>query len=98
MFWSALGRIILANYSAFVCKWGDEFIPGDSILEGLYYQKYGLGADTYVLLRKSHKAHILVDHVCAIKFSMLLCDHRVSGCREKYKLQRKVEEAILEHA
>ena len=86
-------RKVYTCNSAFVCKWGEEFILGDSVLEGLYYQKYGLGADIYMLLRKSHKAHILADHVCAVKFSMLLCDHHVSGnvsgnakctsCREK---------------
>ena len=44
-----------------------------------------------ILLRKSHRAHILADHVCAVKFPMLLCDHHVSGntqctsCREKWK-------------
>ena len=84
--------------TAFVCKWGEEFMPGDSLIEGLYYQKYGLGVDTYVLLRKSQKAHILAEHVCAVKFPMLLCDHRVSGNDPVYKLPRKVEEAILEQA
>ena len=91
-------RKVYTCKDAFVCKWGEEFIPGDLVLEGLYYQKYGLGADTYVLLRKSHRAHILADHVCAVKFPMLLCDHRVSGNDPVYKLQRKVEEAILEQA
>ena len=91
-------RKVYTCKSAFVCKWGEEFIPGDLVLEGLYYQKYGLGVDTYVLLRKSHRAHILADHVCAVKFPMLLCDHRVSGNDPVYKLQRKVEEAILEQA
>ena len=45
------------------------------MVQGMYYQKYGLGLDTYVFLRKSHKAHILAEHVCAVKFPMLLCDH-----------------------
>jgi hypothetical protein len=91
-------RKVYTCKTTFVCKWGEKFIPGDLVLEGLYYQKYGLGADTYVLLRKSHRAHILADHVCAVKFPMLLCDHRVSGNDPVYKLQRKVEEAILEQA
>ena len=91
-------RKLYTSETTFVCKWGEEFVPGDSVIEGLYYQKYGVGVDTYVLLRKSQKAHILAEHVCAVKFPMLLCDHRVSGNDPVYKLQRQVEEAILEQA
>ena len=72
--------------TTFVCKWGEEFIPVNLVLEGLYYQNYGLGDDTYVLMRKSHRAHILTDHVCAMKFPMLLCDHRISSNDPVYKL------------
>ena len=84
--------------TTFVCKWGEEFKPEDLVLECLYYQKYGLGVDMYVLLRKSQRGHILAYHVCAMKFPMLLCDHRVFGSNLLYKLQIKMEEAILEQA
>jgi hypothetical protein len=82
-------RKVYTCKTTFVCKWGEEFIPGDLVLEGLYYQKYGLGADTYVLLRKSHRAHILAYHVCAVNSqcscAIIVClvMTQCTSCREK---------------
>ena len=53
---------------------------------------------TYVFLRKSHVAYILVENIWALKFPMLLADHRITGNDDIYKLQQEVEEAILEYA
>jgi hypothetical protein len=83
---------------AFTCVWGETFEVGDSAIEGTYYQKYGTGHDTYVLQRKSQKAYVAVENVRAVKFPMLLVDHRISGNDPVYKLQAEVEEAILEYA
>ena len=82
---------------AFTCKWGESFEVGDEIIEGQYYQKYGTNSDTYVYLRKSHKAHVLVEYIRAVKFPMLLADHRVAGNYYVYRLPNSVEEAILEY-
>jgi hypothetical protein len=60
---------------AFTCKRGQSFEVGDSLIEGTYYQKYGTGLDTYVFLKKSHKAYINVDNIRAVKFPMILADH-----------------------
>jgi hypothetical protein len=83
---------------AFTCVWGETFEVGDSVIEGTYYQKYGTGHDTYVFLRKSQKAYVAVENIQAVKFPMLLANHRVSGNDPVYKLQAEVEEAILEYA
>jgi hypothetical protein len=45
---------------AFRCKWGESLEVGDEIIEGRYYQKYGISSDTYVYLRKSHKARDVI--------------------------------------
>jgi hypothetical protein len=71
---------------------------GDSLIEGAYYQKYGTRLDTYVFLKKSHKAYINVDNIRVVKFPMILADHRVSRNDHVYKLQPEVEEVILEYS
>jgi hypothetical protein len=83
---------------AFTCIWGKTFEVGDFAIEGTYYHKYGTGHDTYVFLQKSQKAYVAVENVRAVKFPMLLTDHRVSGNDPVYKLQAEVDEAILEYA
>ena len=83
---------------AFSCPWDESFEPGDSVIQGRYYQKYGTGADTYVYLKKSQKAHVHVENIRATKFPMIIADHRVSGNQAVYKLPKSVEEAILEYA
>jgi hypothetical protein len=83
---------------AFTCVWDKTFEVGDSVIEGTYYQKYGTSHDTYVFLQKSQKAYVAVENVQAVKFPMLLADHRVLGNDPVYKLQAEVEEAILEYA
>lgn len=82
----------------FQCKWGESFDVGDKVIQGRYYQRYGLGAQSYIFLRKSHLAHHNVDYIRAIKFPMLQCNHRVSGNDVVYKLPLTVEQAIDEYA
>jgi hypothetical protein len=61
--------ILMCTKKPFVCKkaftyaWGKIFEVRDSIIEGTYYQKYGTGHDTYVFLRKSQKAYVVVENV-----------------------------------
>ena len=82
---------------AFACPWGEHFEPGDSVIQGRYYQKYGTGADTYIWLKKSQKAHLHVSNMRATKFPMVIADHRVTGNEPVYKLPSSVEEAIMEY-
>jgi hypothetical protein len=71
---------------SFTCVWGKTFEVGDSVIEGTYYQKYGTSHNTYVFLRKSQKAYVAVKNVQAVKFPILLADHRISGNDLVYKL------------
>lgn len=82
---------------AFECPWGESFEPGDLVIQGRYYQKYGTAADTYVFLKTSQKAHVLVDNIRATKFPMHIADHHVAGNDLVYRLPGTVEEAILEY-
>lgn len=82
----------------FRCKWGESFEVGDKVVQGRYYQKYGTGADTYVYLKTSHLAHCHVEYLRAVKFPMLMADHRVARNDAVYKLPNSVQEAISEYA
>jgi len=83
---------MLTCTESFTCKWGESFAVGDKVIQGTYYQKYGSGAQSYVLLRKSHLAHHNVECIRAFKFPMLQCNHHVSGNDAvTYKLPITVE-------
>lgn len=82
----------------FVCAWGTSFKKGDyaiaEAIAGSYYQKYGRGRNTYVLLNKSVVAHVEAHLVRACKFPMVLAPHTVSGNEAVYKLTSEGEAII----
>ena len=91
-------RKVFTCTQGFKCKWGETFQVGDKVIQGRYFQKFGTGADTYVYLQKSHLAHHNVDYIRAVKFPMIIAEHRVAGNTAVYKLPTSVEEAIDEYA
>ena len=83
---------------AFKCKWGKTFQVGDKVIQGRYFQRFGIGADTYLYWWKSHLAHKNVDYIRAVKFSVIITNHRVASNDPMYKLPTSMEEAIDEYA
>jgi len=67
---------------------GHSFQASDIVVVGTYYQKWGTREKMYVLLHQSHTIYLHISHVWAIKFCMLLINHRVSGNEPIYTLQK----------
>jgi hypothetical protein len=63
--------------------WGIKFEAGDYVIQGTYYQKYGVGDNKYVYLSA---AYVDVHLVRACKFPMILASHRVKGDAAVYKM------------
>lgn len=78
----------------FQCPWGEVFQKGDFAVVGTYYQKYGRGSNTYVLLDKSLRAHVHARHIGAVKFPMILAPHTVRGDSAVYKMTAETLEMI----
>jgi hypothetical protein len=70
----------------FTCKWGEEFEVGDEALAGTYYQRWGRGESSYVLLKNSQTVFMHAKYVRAIKFVMMPKDYRVQGNDFVYEL------------
>lgn len=78
----------------FQCPWGEIFEKGDFAVVGTYYQKYGRGSNTFVLLDKSRKAHVKAGHIRAVKFPMILAPHILRGGSAVYKMNLETMEMI----
>jgi hypothetical protein len=62
-------------------KWGTSFAIGDDVVAGLYYQRWGNGDISFVLLKDSHV-------VCVAKFLMPHKDHIISGNDSVYEMSK----------
>jgi hypothetical protein len=84
----------------FSCVWGDESEAGDYVIQGTYYQKYGVWDNTYVYLSESRAAYVDAHLVRACKFPMTLASHRVKGDALVYKMSSDtltmIEESLRE--
>lgn len=78
----------------FQCPWGEVFLKGDFAVVATYYQKYGTGSNTYVLLDRSKRAHVHARHIRAVKFPMILAPHTVRGNNAVYKMTPETMEMI----
>ena len=61
----------------FTDKWSEEFEVEDEALASTYYQRWGWGESSYVLLKNSHIVFIHAKYVRTIKFALLPKDYRV---------------------
>jgi hypothetical protein len=70
----------------FTYKWGEEFEVGDEALAGTYYQRWGRGESSYVLLKNSETVFMHPKYVRVVKFAMLPKDYRIQGNDLVYEL------------
>jgi hypothetical protein len=73
---------------------GQKFNARDMAMVGKYYHEWGSSKSSYLLLRKSQIVYIHVCRVKAIRFPMLLANHRVQGNDLVYKLLKHDEDGI----
>lgn len=72
---------------SFTCVWGNSFEVGDHVVEGIYYQRWGLSTtNSYVYLSASNPAYIHSHLVKAFDFPMVPSDYRVQGRDPTYKI------------
>jgi hypothetical protein len=79
-------KMVLIMWKDFTCHSSTKFRVNDIVVVGKFYQKWGWGANSYVLLKTSHIAYVHVSHVITIQFPMLLVEHRVQGNDPVYLL------------
>lgn len=80
----------------FSCVWGNDFEVGDEVVEGKYFQRWGnRESGNYVFPDGSHPAYIHSHWVKAIRFPMLMQDHRIQGGDPTHKLQPVHYQRIL---
>jgi hypothetical protein len=70
----------------FIDNWGSSYEEGDDVVEGLYYQKWGINDNFYVLLKDSHKVYVYSHLVKVIKFMMPPRNHKMIGNDAIYEL------------
>ena len=88
-------RTVHVVKKAFTFKWGTEFDIDNEVVSGYYYQKYGRGEESYVLLKNSEVVFMHAHLVRAVKFLMPPKDHRVNGNDMVYALSDATRQGIM---
>jgi hypothetical protein len=90
-------RTMFTFSKPFTCPWGHQFCIGDMVVVGRYYQKWGHGESSCVLLRRFEVFYIYVCHVRVFKFPMLPTYHKVQGNDLVYKLPKFAKDDIRQN-
>jgi hypothetical protein len=93
MYSNAKGLLLLLLLGSIV--WGNSFAAGDSVVEGIYYQRWGQGERNYVFLSNLYLAYINPHSVKAKCFPMVPNNYTVQGSDPTYKLLEEHHHLIL---
>ena len=82
------------NAEAFTDHFGNGFVPGESLIQGYWYEQYQIGTRTYLLRDDKPFAYVHSHAVLLSDFSMPPTTHFVKGNLASYELRQCILDSI----
>lgn len=79
---------------AYADSWGQDWVLGDWVIRGVWYERLWPGSRSYILLKDSPLAFVYSHLIIASKFKMPPTTHSVRGCNATYELVHDVMNVI----
>jgi hypothetical protein len=73
--------------TSFINGWSNEYVEGDVVLRGFWYDKLFVSSQTYLLRDEKHVAYVFSHLILASKFSIPLTCHKIKGKYTSYELK-----------
>ncbi len=83
------------NASAFTDEFGNEFVPGESLIQGYWYEQYAPDSRTYLLRDDRPFAYVHSHAILLSGFSMPPTAHSVKGNFASYELRVHILNSII---
>jgi hypothetical protein len=74
----------------FTDRWGQEWFPGDWVIQGVWYERLRLGNMSYILCEDSPPAFVFSHLIIAFKFNMPPITYNVQISNAIYELTANV--------
>jgi hypothetical protein len=73
--------------TSFTNGWSNEYVEGDVVLRGFWYDRLSINSRTYLLRDDKHVAYVFSNLILASKFSMPPTCHTFNGKYTSYELK-----------